>query len=60
MISKKVKVLADTVTKLLLCNAEDNVQNILQKSHVADIAYVLSQLGKTERLRVFQLLGTPR
>lgn len=44
MQNRKVQVLAETLRKLLSCNALENIQNLLHKCHEADIAFVLESL----------------
>ena len=56
MLSKKVQVLSETIQKLLQCGATENLQNLLNKAHEADIAYVFSQLDVGEQAEVLSLL----
>ncbi|MDP2599918.1 MAG: magnesium transporter [Deltaproteobacteria bacterium] len=56
MITKKVQVLSETVKKLLHIHADENLKNILNKTHHADIAYVLSGMNVSEQTEVFSLL----
>lgn len=56
MLTKKLQVLAETVRKLLSCNAAENLKNILAKAYSADIATVLEQIPGEEQVQVFSLL----
>ncbi len=54
---RKLTVLLDSVKKLIRRNDYKHVANILRKVHAADIAYVLTHLIETERLRLAQVLA---
>ena len=53
MSEEKVKMLATTVQKLMSRGARPNVIKILEKSHAADIAELLSVLSHEDRYDVF-------
>ncbi len=55
MSDNKIRILLSSVRKLLKRNANRNIARVLEKTHTADIALLLSELDAHERLFVFQL-----
>ncbi len=59
MLDNKVRILLNSVRKLLKRNADRNIVRVLEKTHTADIALLLSELESHERFLVFQLEKRP-
>ncbi len=58
MIDSRAKMLATTVRKLYQRGARVNIQKILEKTHEADIANVLENFSKQERVEIFRLCSS--
>ncbi len=55
MIKEQNKILYVTIKKLYSREAKNNIQKVLAKTHVADIADVISSFEKTERFDLFKM-----
>lgn len=55
MLDIRQKMLVTSVRKLIRRNATKNIQTILDKTHAADIAYILKELDPSERTYVLDL-----
>ena len=56
MQGRKIRMLTDTVQSFLNRGAAGNLQKLLNKSHVADVALVFRELSKEERIAVFSVV----
>ncbi len=56
MLEVKTKILISSVRKLYRRSAWNNIRRILKKTHEADIAALLQELDKAERIKVFSLV----
>lgn len=57
MFASKVDTLLDSIKKLTRRGAYQNVKNILEKLHVADVAYLFRYLNEGEQLKIFGLIA---
>ncbi|MDX1632462.1 MAG: hypothetical protein R3234_11405, partial [Thermoanaerobaculia bacterium] len=57
LLSRRHDVLSDTLGKFLRRGAESHVAKILSKTRPEDVAAVLRNLEKDERLEVFRILN---
>ena len=55
MIEAKTKVLVNSIRKLYRRSAWKNIRRILNKTHEADIAALLEELDRPERIHLFNL-----
>lgn len=53
------KILVDSITRLLRRDAERNLQKILTRTHPADLASVLAEVGTQDARRLFSLIQDP-
>ncbi|MCB0349075.1 MAG: magnesium transporter [Bdellovibrionales bacterium] len=58
MLELRTKVLVESIRKLYRRAAWKNIKRILNKTHAADIAALLEEMDRVERLRIFNLIDS--